>query len=79
MIQIPLNFYRGAGEVISGLEAGIHGCAGESRKITIKPADGYGEIDKEAYVTIPRDEFPSEIPLEVGIEIDVRDQKMTRL
>lgn len=71
----PIEFLQGAGEVISGLEAGIHGLkVGESRKITIKPADGYGEIDKEAYVTIPRDEFPSEIPLEIGIEIDVRDE-----
>lgn len=71
----PIEFLQGYGEIISGLEKSIDGMKiGDSKKITVHPADGYGEIEKDAYVTIPRDEFPAEIPLEVGTEIDVRDE-----
>ena len=47
---------------------------GDNKKVAVAPADGYGELDKEAYADVPRAEFPDNIPLEKGIEIQVRDQ-----
>jgi FKBP-type peptidyl-prolyl cis-trans isomerase SlyD len=47
---------------------------GDSKSVTVKPADGYGEVDADAFMDIPRDEFPSDIPLEMGLELEVRDE-----
>jgi FKBP-type peptidyl-prolyl cis-trans isomerase SlyD len=71
----PIQFLQGNGEIIPGLERGIYGMSpGESKKILVSAADGYGEMDEEAYATIPRSEFPEDFPLEVGVELQIRDQ-----
>ena len=71
----PIQFLQGHGQVIPGLEQAIHGMAvGDSLEIDIEPDDGYGEEDQEAYAAIPREEFPAEIPLIVGVELQLRDQ-----
>jgi FKBP-type peptidyl-prolyl cis-trans isomerase SlyD len=73
--QEPLEFLQGAGNIIPGLEEALYGMAiGENKKVTVAPADGYGELDPEAYMDVPRDDFPAEIPLEKGTEIQVTDQ-----
>jgi FKBP-type peptidyl-prolyl cis-trans isomerase SlyD len=71
----PLEFIQGTGSIIPGLERELYGLLiGDSKKVTIAPLDAYGELDAEAYVEVPRVEFPNNIPLEKGIEIQVRDQ-----
>lgn len=71
----PLEFLQGAGNIIPGLERELYGMAiGENKKVSVLPADGYGELDPQAYADVPRVEFPDNIPLEKGIEIQVRDQ-----
>jgi FKBP-type peptidyl-prolyl cis-trans isomerase SlyD len=73
--QEPLEFLQGAGNIIPGLEEALYGMAiGENKKVTVSPADGYGELDPEAFVEVPRAEFPTEIPLEIGTEIQVTDE-----
>jgi FKBP-type peptidyl-prolyl cis-trans isomerase SlyD len=73
--QEPLEFIQGAGNIIPGLERELTGMAiGESKKVIVAPADGYGELDTEAFIDVPRDQFPSDIPLEVDTELQVRDQ-----
>jgi FKBP-type peptidyl-prolyl cis-trans isomerase SlyD len=73
--QEPLEFLQGAGNIIPGLEEALYGMAiGENKKVTIAPEDGYGEFDSEAFVDVPREEFPAEIPLEEDTEIQVTDQ-----
>jgi FKBP-type peptidyl-prolyl cis-trans isomerase SlyD len=73
--QEPLEFLQGAGNIIPGLEEALYGMAiGEKKQVTVAPEDGYGELDEEAYVDVPRGEFPAEIPLEIGTEIQVTDQ-----
>ncbi len=70
-----IEFLQGQGQVITGLENAIYGMAvGENRDIVVAPVDGYGEIDTDDYAEIPRSEFPDEIPLEVGVELQIRDQ-----
>jgi FKBP-type peptidyl-prolyl cis-trans isomerase SlyD len=41
----------------------------------VEPEEGYGEVDPENFADIPRDQFPPEIPLEVGIELELKDQE----
>jgi FKBP-type peptidyl-prolyl cis-trans isomerase SlyD len=71
----PLEFLQGAGNIIPGLEQELYGMAiGESKKVIVQPDEGYGELDPEAFVDVPKDQFPPTIPLEVGIEIQVTNQ-----
>lgn len=71
----PLEFIQGTGNIIPGLERELYGMAiGDNKKVSVTPTDAYGELDTEAYVDVPRSEFPGNIPLEIGTEIQVRDQ-----
>jgi FKBP-type peptidyl-prolyl cis-trans isomerase SlyD len=72
--QDPLQFLVGHGNIISGLEREMMGMrVGESKQVVIQPADGYGEFDEEAFMEVPRDAFPQDIPVEEGSELTVRD------
>ena len=71
----PLEFIQGTGNIIPGLERELYGMMiGDSKKVSILPADGYGELDPKAYADVPRAEFPNNIPLKKGVEVQVRDQ-----
>jgi FKBP-type peptidyl-prolyl cis-trans isomerase SlyD len=70
-----IEFLQGYGQVIPGLERALYGMAvGDHKQVSISAADGYGEIDEEAYAEIPLSEFPPEIPLEEGVELQLKDQ-----
>jgi FKBP-type peptidyl-prolyl cis-trans isomerase SlyD len=72
--QDPLQFLVGYGNIISGLEREMMGMkVGESKDVVIQPADAYGEFDEEAFMEVPRDAFPKDIPMEEGSELTVRD------
>ena len=72
--QDPLQFLAGHGNIISGLEQEMIGMkVGESKDVTIQPADAYGEFDDQAFMEVPRDQFPQDMPLEEGLELTVRD------
>jgi len=70
--QDPLQFLAGHGNIISGLEREMIGMkVGESKGVVIAPTDGYGEFDDEAFMDVPRAEFPQDIPVEEGLELTV--------
>jgi FKBP-type peptidyl-prolyl cis-trans isomerase SlyD len=72
----PLEFLQGAGNIIPGLERELYGMAvGESKKVTVVPAEGYGELNPNALVNVPRSQFPANVPMETGTEIQVTDQQ----
>jgi FKBP-type peptidyl-prolyl cis-trans isomerase SlyD len=74
----PLEFLQGAGNIIPGLEEELYGMAlGDSKRVVVQPEDGYGVIDPDAFIDIPRDQFPESIPLEEGVEIQVTDEQGT--
>ncbi len=76
----PLEFIQGQGHIIPGLERELYGMQiGESRQVLVAPADGYGEYDLEAFVEIPRRQIPPNVPLQVGLELQLRapDGSMT--
>jgi FKBP-type peptidyl-prolyl cis-trans isomerase SlyD len=72
--QDPLEFLAGHGNIISGLEREMIGMkVGESKDVVIAPPDGYGEFDEEAFLDVPRGEFPNDMPVEEGLELTVKD------
>ena len=72
--QAPLQFLVGYGNIISGLEREMMGMkVGESKDVVIQPADAYGEFDDQAFMNVPRGEFPKDMPLQEGLELSVRD------
>jgi FKBP-type peptidyl-prolyl cis-trans isomerase SlyD len=74
--QGPLQFLVGYGNVISGLEQEMMGMKiGDSKNVVVQPENGYGEFDEEAFITVPRDQFPKDIPVEVDTELTVRDDE----
>ena len=73
--QEPLEFLQGAGNIIPGLEQELYGMAvGESKMVIVQPDEGYGVIDSDAFIEVPREQFPSDIPMEEGVEIQVTDE-----
>ena len=71
----PLPYLHGHGNIISGLENGLLGMkVGDSKDLVVEPKDGYGEREEDALMDVPREEFPEEVPVEVGVELEVTDQ-----
>ena len=74
--QEALEFLQGKGNIIPGLEREILGMEiGDSKDVVVAPKDGYGESNEEAYMEIPANQFPENIPVEVGTELEVQDEE----
>ena len=72
----PLEFLQGHGNIISGLEKEILGMKiGESKDVVVSPGEGYGEIDEEAFLEIPTNQFPENIPVAIGTELEVQNEE----
>jgi FKBP-type peptidyl-prolyl cis-trans isomerase SlyD len=70
----PLEFLQGHKNIIPGLEKELYGMAiGDKKVVTVSARDAYGDKDPEAFVDVPRSEFPPDIPLEQGVQLQVRD------
>ena len=71
----PIHFVQGFGEILPGLERQLKGLAlGADQKIIVSPEEGYGEFEEDRLVDVPRDEFPENIPLELGIKLKMKDE-----
>ncbi len=70
----PLNFLQGHQNIIPGLERELAGMKiGDSKKVTVLPTEAYGEVDPDNIIDVPRSEFPADIPLEPGTELEVKN------
>jgi FKBP-type peptidyl-prolyl cis-trans isomerase SlyD len=70
-----LQFIQGAGEILPALEEKLYGMkVGDTQQVVLLPVDGYGEVDPENFSDIPRGEFPAEIPLKKGVELELQDE-----
>jgi FKBP-type peptidyl-prolyl cis-trans isomerase SlyD len=55
----PMMFLEGVGQIIPGLEREIHSMKpGDRKKITVKAADAYGEVEADMIVEVPRERLP---------------------
>ncbi len=72
----PLEYLHGYANIIPGLEKELLSMrVGESKDILVAPKDGYGEIDKDALMNVPREEFPDDFPIEEGVELEIMDEE----
>ncbi len=70
----PLQFLQGHQNIIPGLERELAGMkVGESKQVIVSAGEAYGEVDPENVVDVPRTEFPAEIPMEPGTELEVKN------
>ena len=66
----PLEYLHGSGQIVPGLERELEGRqAGESVKVKVAPADGYGDHDPNRIVEIERAELPEDLEPELGMEL----------
>jgi peptidylprolyl isomerase len=69
----PLEFEVGSGQIIPGLDAEIPGMnIGDKKSVVIEPDLAYGPVNPEAKQSVPRADIPDEIPLEVGLPLQVQ-------
>ncbi|MBO9465503.1 peptidylprolyl isomerase [Tropicibacter sp. R15_0] len=69
----PLEFKLGSGQVIPGFDKGVDGMTvGEKKTIHIPADEAYGQKDDRAVQAIPRENIPDDIPLEVGIQLQMQ-------
>lgn len=65
----PLAYLHGAGNIIPGLESALEGkTVGDSFKISVPPAEGYGEKDDGLLQVVPRSMFRGVDQVEVGMQ-----------
>jgi FKBP-type peptidyl-prolyl cis-trans isomerase SlyD len=73
--EAPLDFLQGAGQIIPGLEAALYGMAvGDEKEVEVAPADGYGEKSLDAFELIPRDAFPADLELTLGMGLQLQSE-----
>lgn len=72
----PVQFIQGEKQIVPGLEKVLYGMAvEESKDVVVPPAEGYGEYNPKAFQDVKRSEFPSNIPLKPGVNLQLRDKK----
>ncbi len=55
----PFTFIQGSHQIIPGLEKAIEGMkVGESKHVVLPPKDAYGEVDRNAFVEVPKEKVP---------------------
>jgi len=62
----PLRYVDGRDQIIPGLEKALEGlAAGAEKKVTVKPEDGYGEVDPKNFQEVAKETVPAD-SLKVG-------------
>ncbi len=65
-----LEFISGLGMIIPGLEAGIEGLkVGDKKSVEVKSDEAYGPIREDAFQEVPKNQFPEDMKLEVGMQL----------
>ncbi|MHC4791313.1 MAG: FKBP-type peptidyl-prolyl cis-trans isomerase [Planctomycetota bacterium] len=71
----PLQLTIGNGQVIPDVEQAVVGMnPGESKTVKVLPEQAYGLYQEEMVVEVDRNQLPSDLELEVGKQLQVRQQ-----
>ncbi|MGB3245564.1 MAG: peptidylprolyl isomerase [Sulfitobacter sp.] len=69
----PLEFEVGSGQIIPGLDVALPGMAvGDTKTVQIDCKDAYGPLNPEMRQAIPREGIPADIPVEVGMQLQMQ-------
>ena len=64
----PLTFLVGHGGMIPGFERELMGATiGDQRSFTLEPEDAYGMPSEDMVQEVPREMFPEEMPIDLGM------------
>ena len=67
----PLAYLHGEGQIVKGLEKAMEGRgAGDSFKISVSPAEGYGLPDPAKIATVTADQIEGGEELEEGMQLE---------
>lgn len=70
----PLAFEVGGGMVIPGFDEGVTGMTvGEKKTINIPFMEAYGPVNPEMVIDMPKERFPADMELEVGMPLVMSD------
>lgn len=69
----PLEFEVGSGQIIPGLDKHLPGMSvGEKKTVVAEASEAYGPRHEDAQQDVPRGQIPAEIPLEVGLQLQMQ-------
>ena len=72
----PLEFEVGSGMVIKGFDDGVTGMSvGEKKTVNIPFNEAYGAKNPEMIIEMPKDRFPKDMEIEVGMPLGMSDQE----
>lgn len=68
----PMTYTHGAHEIVPGLEKALEGMAvGDEKRVEVKPADGYGDVDPKAFQEVKKSQVP-ENAWKVGTQLEAK-------
>lgn len=68
----PMTYIHGAHEIVPGLEKALEGMAiGDKKRVEVKPADGYGDVDPKAFKEVKKSQVP-ENAWKVGTQLEAK-------
>jgi FKBP-type peptidyl-prolyl cis-trans isomerase SlyD len=69
----PLAYLHGHGNLVPGLERELEGKnAGDKLSVTVSPADGYGDYDKNLVTRVPRRSLQGIANIRVGMRLQAQ-------
>jgi FKBP-type peptidyl-prolyl cis-trans isomerase SlyD len=69
----PLTYVHGSQQIIPGLEKEMEGMKiGDSKQVTVNPEEGYGPVNKAAFVEVNKEQLPQDA-LQVGVMLKGQD------
>lgn len=69
----PLEFAVGSGQIIPGLDKAIPGMSvGDTKTVEVPADEAYGAHNPDARQAVPRDQIPADIPVEVGLQLQMQ-------
>jgi FKBP-type peptidyl-prolyl cis-trans isomerase 2 len=72
----PLQFILGSGSMIPGFEKAVGKMKlGETKTVTLKPAEAYGQIRKDLIMEVKRDRLPDGMSIKAGDKLQMRNPR----